>query len=523
MADGSTIALIRPPSRSAPLGLVRAEPTEPRVVWTPLQGSQELVLSCPCNEILYEGTRGPGKTDTQLMKFRRNVGIGYGEHWKGVIFDREYKNLDDLISKSMRWFLRMGDGAKFLSSKSDLRWVWPTGEELLFRQIKKLTDYWKYHGQEFPFIGWNELTKYPTPDLYDMMKSCNRSSFIPGENPIYIEDNPAPQFLPEIPLIVMATTNPYGAGHTWVKQRFIDTAEPGVVQLRKISVFNPRTQRREIITKSVVRLFGSYKENRYLAPEYIAELESMQDPNKRRAWLWGDWDIVAGGALSDVWGEYIKVPRFRVPERWKIDRSFDWGSTHPFSVGWWAEANGEEVTLPDGRKWAPKKGSIIRIHEWYGTEGIGSNRGLRLSAKNIAITIKLTEEKLRAEKWIAGKVYAGPADNQIGNVIESDTPTIKTQMASHGVMWTDSDKGPGTRKIGLQLMRDRCEASKTGEGPGFYVMTHCRAALALLPVLPRDEKDPDDVDTTSEDHPWDDTRYRILAGRRVTKVGALRG
>jgi hypothetical protein len=38
------------------------------------------------------------------MRFRRNVGVGYGAFWRGVIFDREYKNLDDLVNKSRRWF-----------------------------------------------------------------------------------------------------------------------------------------------------------------------------------------------------------------------------------------------------------------------------------------------------------------------------------------------------------------------------------------------------------------------------------
>lgn len=48
-----------------------------KAVWKPLPGSQSLSLSCPCNEILYEGTRGPGKTAAQLARFRRNVGVGY--------------------------------------------------------------------------------------------------------------------------------------------------------------------------------------------------------------------------------------------------------------------------------------------------------------------------------------------------------------------------------------------------------------------------------------------------------------
>ena len=203
----------------------------PRVVWKPHPGSQTLALSCPADIILYHGTRGPGKTDCQLMRFRKNVGVGYGKFWKGIIFDREYKNLDDLVTKSQRWFPEFKDGAKFLSSKSDYKWVWPTGEELLFRVACKEKDYWSYHGHEYPFIGWNELTKYPDGRLFEAMMSCNRSSFLPEDNPIINPDGTV-TYLPDIPLEVFATSNPFGAGHNWVKKRFIDAAPMGKI-LRK--------------------------------------------------------------------------------------------------------------------------------------------------------------------------------------------------------------------------------------------------------------------------------------------------
>jgi hypothetical protein len=94
------------------------------------------------------------------------------------------KTLTILVNKSRRWFHAFGDGARFLSSAQDYKWIWPTGEELLFRAIKKIEDYWNYHGQEFPFIGWNELCKYPTLELFDRMMTCNRSSYRPEDYPI---------------------------------------------------------------------------------------------------------------------------------------------------------------------------------------------------------------------------------------------------------------------------------------------------------------------------------------------------
>lgn len=483
----------------------------PRVVWVPLPGSQTLALCCPCHEILYHGTRGPGKTDAQLMAFRKNVGKGYGRFWRGVIFDREYKNLDDLVAKSKKWFPQFGDGAMFKESPKDYKWVWPTGEELLFRVGYRERDYDQYHGHEYPFIGFNELTKQPSRKFYDAIKSCNRSSFLP------LEHSPDPANpLPEIPLVVFSTTNPHGAGHNWVKALFIDLAEPGKIIRTVSEVFNPRTKQKEEVTRTRCHLFGSYKENRYLAPEYIATLDAETDPNKRKAWLEGDWDIVAGGALDDVWDKAIHVlPRFKVPSNWRIDRSMDWGSSHPFSVGWWCEANGEEVTietLNGPRKFCPPKGSLIRIFEWYGTKQIGSNEGLKLGARKIAEGIKEREAILLKQSWITDTPRPGPADNQINNKNEDETDTIAKIMADNGVRWLASDKGKGSRINGLELVRERFKAAKTGEGPGIWIMENCRASISTLPVLPRNPDIPDDVDTEAEDHTYDEVRYRVLAG-----------
>lgn len=489
--------------------------TNLNVIWEPLPGSQALLLSCPCNHILYEGTRGPGKTDGQIMFFRKHVGLGYGRFWRGVIFDREYKNLDDLISKSLRWFPQFKDGARFLSSRSDYKWVWPTGEELLFRQVKKNQDYWSYHGQEFPFIGWNELSKYPTSEMYDSMMSCNRSSFLPDK---HSPDKEAP--LPEIPLVVLSTTNPYGAGHNWVKRKFIDVAPAGKVIKMVTNVFNPRTQIREDITKTQVRIFGSYKENIYLSPEYVAELEGIKEPNKRKAWLWGDWDVVAGGAFDDVWDESVHIlPRFVIPSGWRLDRSFDWGSTHPFSTGFWAESNGEEATLPNGKKFCPPRGTLVRFHEFYGSKDIGSNRGMRMSSTDVAKNIVRIEKELKEQGWISTKVKSGPADGQIYDMREKGVESIAKKMEDQKVTWVRADKSPGSRINGLELVRGALENSLRGEGPGLYIMEHCTAARSTLPTLPRDEDNQDDIDTDAEDHAYDDIRYRVLAGNnRIATV-----
>lgn len=490
--------------------------TERPIVWAPIPGSsQELALDSRAHHTLYCGTRGPGKSDTQLMRFRRRVGIGYGASWRGIIFDREYKHLDDLITKSKKWFNRFNDGAEWLASTSSLKWVWPTGEELLFRVIKVKDDYNNYHGHEYPFIGWNELTKYPSPELYNMMMSCNRSSFT-AEKDAPIDPTTRERIeMPPIPLEVFSTCNSYGPGHGWVKAKFIDVAPYGQMVYNTVNVFNPKSQQEEDITRSQVTIFGSYKENIYLDPIYIAGLSETTDENLRAAWLDGNWDIVAGGALDDVWKRHIHVvPRFQVPINWNLDRSFDWGSSTPFSVGWWAEANGEEVELMNGEKFCPAPGSLIQFGEWYGSKIIGSNKGLKKPSGDVAIGIREREAQMMRDEWILRQPLSGPADNQIRDVKEADEETIETKMAERGVRWQRSDKSPGSRRNGLELMRERFVAAIKGEGPAIYFMDNCRASIATLPILPRDEVQMDDVDTQAEDHAYDMARYRVLKGAR---------
>ena len=48
-------------------------------------------------------------------------------------------------------------------------------------------------------------------------------------------------------------------------------------------------------------------------------------------------------------------------------------------------------------------------------------------------------------------------------------------------------------------------------GLGLYVFDTCRQFIRTVPVLPRDENKPDDVDTEAEEHVADETRYRDVA------------
>ena len=86
--------------KSARMSAALANAPKPEIVWRPLPGSQSIAIDSRCDHTLYEGARGPGKTVTQLMRFLRHVGKGYGQFWRGVIFDLEFDHLGGLVAES---------------------------------------------------------------------------------------------------------------------------------------------------------------------------------------------------------------------------------------------------------------------------------------------------------------------------------------------------------------------------------------------------------------------------------------
>ena len=62
------------------------------------------------------------------------------------------------------------------------------------------------------------------------------------------------------------------------------------------------------------------------------------------------------------------------------------------------------------------------------------------------------------------------------------------------------------------------------ELPGLFVVgEHCPHFLRTVLTLPRDERDPDDVDTDAEDHIADETRYMAMWKPKESRTVQLTG
>lgn len=484
---------------------------EDRVVWAPNAGSQDHFLSCPVFELLFHGTRGPGKTDALLMAFAQHTGKGFGQHWRGVVFRRTFPELDDLIAKSERWLPLMFPSAIYNRVKKT--WRWPTGEALLFRRLIRPSDFKDFQGHEYPFIGFEELTNWPSADCYKPMFSCCRSSH------------------PDVPNLVRATCNPSGPGHNWVKDRFRLAG-----RWREMIYIDDAVDEHGNPEKPRAAIHGHMRENPRLPKDYATTIVSAAtSAAMREAWLDGDWDIVAGGMFDDIWSERNVVAPFEVPVSWRIDRAFDWGSSKPFSVGWYAESDGTDLTMPDGRVYSTVRGDLFRIREWYGFTG-QPNQGVRMSASDIAEGIVEREIlwRLRGVDWC--RVQDGPADTSIFTVENGNSYAMNMAEPVHlngdiydGVDWLEADKRPGSRKMGWEQMREMIEAANPKPGlprerPALFVVGERNPQfLRTVLSLPRSEKDPDDADTDAEDHVADEVRYRCRFVGGGLRTGTTRG
>src|SRR4051812_21028293 len=178
------------------------------------------------------------------------------------------------------------------------------------------------------------------------------------------------------------TANPGGVGHNWYKARYVDPAPA-------LTPFYDSMQR-------TWRVFipSRLEDNPKLAandPDYWMRVQAAANGRTDlvKAWRYGDWDVVAGGMFDDVWrASHHVIEPFQIPYHWRVDRSFDWGSSKPFSVGWWAESDGTQA--PNGRVYP--RGTLFRITEWYGWNG-QPNVGVKMLAVDVAKKIVETEKE----------------------------------------------------------------------------------------------------------------------------------
>jgi len=463
---------------------------EVKVVWSPQPGPQTALLECPVFEVFYGGARGGGKTESSIGDWLQHS-FTYGEHAIGIFFRRKLVQLAEVIARTKQIFPKIG--AKY--NEQQKTWTMANGARLKFAYLEKDSDAEEYQGHNYTRVYVEEATNFPSSAPIDKLRATLRSGA-------------------GVPCGMRLTGNPGGAGHQWVKKRYIDPSPAGYKLITEECEIELDGQKMMV---SLDRVFIPSKigDNQLLMrndPTYLLRLRQSGSAALVKAWLEGNWDIV-DGAFFDEWDPEVHVLPSEtwleaLPKSWLRFRAFDWGSAKPFSVGWYCLM---EETLTVGERTLPK-GALVKYREWYGASG--PNKGLKMTADQVAIGIVMRE---RGER-----IRYGVADPAI--YIRDGGPSIGETMSLHGCNWRRADN---KRKTGAEQLRQRLAGGNPEElTPMLYFLDCCEDSIRTIPALQHDENDEEDVDTEAEDHAYDETRYAVMSRpwipmRTVAPVASL--
>jgi len=418
-------------------------------------------------------------TDALLGDYARGIEV-YGDAWHGVIFRLEYPMLDEIVKRSIEIFAPVYGEKCFNQTK--YLWKFPTGATLKLRPLKNEKDVHKHHGAQYSWVGFDELTHWPTDWHYTYLWTRLRS---PKGAPTYFR----------------ATGNPGGPGDSWVKKRFMTYNGQPLPPMTPVKV--------QCGSHRITRVFIPSKltDNKILMqndPHYLSRLDLIPNPALRRAMRDGDWSAFVGAAFEE-WDPRVHIIKpHRPPEGALVWRSMDWGNTKPFACGWFYQNF-------DGR--------VILWHELYGGRADRPNEGLRMPASQVREMIEAFEG--------ANGLYAvrGKLDPQCFYPTDSaDAMPISEQLGGMALGWEPWPKGPNSRIIQKNQVH---EYLKVVNGVSRFAVTEdCVHTIRTLPTLPISPKDKEDVDTDAEDHLYDMIRgalaWDIMTPERLRKATSWR-
>jgi len=413
-------------------------------------------------ELFFGGAVGGGKSDYLLGDFAQDVPEAWGKWCHGILFRRTYGELEELVQRSQEIYPQWFPGVEW--KVSDKSWVWPNGASLKMRYLEHSTDWMRYWGHQYTWIGWDELPSWPDLTAYLKMIARLRSA------------HPVPNKR------VRATGNPGGPGHQAVKAYFgIDRCPLGGEIFKDPVTGNSRLFVRSRLQDNKILLHHD--------PGYIDRLRGIGSDALVKAWLEGDWNVVAGAYFSE-WSTLKHVVKpFRIPDHWLRFMSLDWGSAAPFSVGWWAVSDG---SLIDGQHFPA--GAIIQYREWYGASA--PKVGVKLTAEQLADGI--------VQREIGDKITYRVADPSCWKV--DGGPSIAERMYNRKVLMRAADN---QRINGWDQVRGRLRGN--GDAPMLYTFSTCSDFIRTFPALQHDEDRPEDVNSDGEDHCGDQTRYACMS------------
>jgi len=372
--------------------------------------------------------------------------------------------------------------------------------------LRNLDDTSKYKSAEFAAMGVDQLEQN-TKETFDLLRGSLRW---PGVK--------QPRFV--------ATANPGGIGHLWVKRLWVDRQFPPELQP---------------LADQFAFVEARPEDNPYLDAAYWHMLETLPD-GLRQAWRYGNWDIFEGQAFPEWRRDVHVIEPFEIPKDWRRFRALDYGYAAPSCVGWFA------VDCTDPRKLylyrelyvkglgpaelarvileaeRPVGRTLVRPDNWQ-TDDVEVG-GLK-SALRERVDYTVADPSIFRRNEQTDDVEVGGLKSALRERVDytvADPSIFRRNEQSHvsnadvmSVNGAPCIEGHNHRISGWRMVHEYLKVYQEPAGGEMVdtallkVFRTCPNVIRTLPAVVCDLTRPEDVDSRSEDHAADMVRYAVMS------------
>jgi hypothetical protein len=416
------------------------------VIFKPNDGPQTDFLAAPERDVLYGGAAGGGKSYAMLIDPLR---FAHRAAHRALILRRSMPELRELIDKSRELYPRAFPGCKY--KEVEKLWNFPSGAKVEFGFLERDADVYRYQGQAYSWIGFDEITHLPTEFGWNYLASRLRTTD------------------PEITPYMRCTANPGGVGATWVKKRYVDPYPA-----------NESFTGEDNLTRKFIP--ARLEDNPYLA--YDGRYEEMLKalpPTQRKQLLEGNWDVNEGAAFTEFDLDVHVITPFEIPISWERVKGIDYGYASE-SACIWASID-------------PTDGTLIVYRELY-----------RKGLTGVDLGSIITEMELQDPYSVQGVL-----DTAAWARTGTTGPTVGESLVKAGHKLRRADKNRIQGKIQIH---EYLKVQQSGR-PRLQILNTCPNLIRELQSIPLDKTNPEDVNTHAPDHAYDALRYLIMSRPRI--------
>jgi hypothetical protein len=419
---------------------------ESKVIFHPNEGPQTEFLAADEKDVLYGGAAGGGKSYAMIVDPLRYAHV---PAHRALILRRSMPELREMIDKSRELYPQAFPGAKF--REVEKLWNFPSGAKVEFGFLERDADVYRYQGQAYSWIGFDEITHLPTEFSWNYLASRLRTTD------------------PSIKTYLRCTANPGGVGSHWVKKRYIDSSEPNK------SFLGADGLTRKFIPAKLI-------DNPYLAKDGVYEqmLKSLP-PLQRKQLLEGNWDVAEGAAFVEFDPNVHVIAPFALPLPWERVKGIDYGYASESCCLWGI------LDINDN--------TLIIYRELY-------RKGLTGEELGAIITDMEIEDPFSVNGVLDTAAWANTG---------TTGPTVGEALLRAGHKLRRADKNRIQGKIQIHEYLKIRESGR----PKLQIFNTCPNLIRELQSIPLSKTNPEDVDTHASDHAYDALRYMIMSRPRM--------